>query len=61
MGSTTAITNTSGTVAERYSYTAFGQSQIMDKDFINRSLSSYDWQTRFHGETREEASHKSLK
>jgi RHS repeat-associated protein len=54
MGSTTAITNTSGTVAERYSYTAFGQSQIMDKDFINRSMSSYDWQTRFHGETRDD-------
>jgi RHS repeat-associated protein len=26
----------------------------MDKDFINRSLSSYDWQTRFHGETRDD-------
>jgi RHS repeat-associated protein len=25
----------------------------MDKDFINRSMSSYDWQTRFHGETRD--------
>jgi RHS repeat-associated protein len=54
MGSVTAITGTTGDVVERYSYTAFGQSQVMDKDFINRSLSSYDWQTRFHGETRDE-------
>jgi RHS repeat-associated protein len=53
MGSTTAITNTSGTVAERYSYTAFGQSQVMTASFTNRSLSLYDWQTRFHGEQRD--------
>jgi RHS repeat-associated protein len=53
MGSVTAVASTAGTVVERYSYTAFGQSQIMDKDFINRSMSSYDWQTRFHGETRD--------
>jgi RHS repeat-associated protein len=54
MGSVTAVASTAGTVVERYSYTAFGQSQVMDKDFINRSLSSYDWQTRFHGETRDD-------
>jgi RHS repeat-associated protein len=54
MGSTTAITNTSGTVAERYSYTAFGQSQVMDASFTNRSLNLYDWQTRFHGESRDD-------
>jgi RHS repeat-associated protein len=54
MGTTTAITNTSGTVAERYSYTAFGQSQVMTTSFANRSMSLYDWQTRFHGESRDE-------
>jgi RHS repeat-associated protein len=54
MGTTTAITNTAGTVAERYSYSAFGQSQVMTASFTNRSLSLYDWQTRFHGETRDD-------
>jgi RHS repeat-associated protein len=38
---------------ERYSYTAFGQSQVMTASFTNRSLSLYDWQTRFHGEQRD--------
>jgi RHS repeat-associated protein len=54
MGSVTAVASTSGTVAERYSYTAFGQSQVMTASFTNRSLSLYDWQTRFHGESRDE-------
>jgi RHS repeat-associated protein len=54
MGSVTAITSTAGAVVERYSYTAFGQSQVMDKDFADRSMSLYDWQTRFHGEKRDE-------
>ena len=53
MGSVTAITSTSGAVVERYSYTAFGESQVMDKDFVDRSLSVYDWQTRYHGEQRD--------
>lgn len=53
MGSVTAITNTAGAVVERYSYTAFGQSQVMNSSFSNRSLSLYDWQTRFHGEPRD--------
>jgi RHS repeat-associated protein len=54
MGSVTAVASTSGTVAERYSYTAFGQSQVMTTSFANRSMSLYDWQTRFHGEQRDE-------
>lgn len=53
MGSVTAITNSSGTVSERYSYTAFGQSQVMNVNFIDNGLSFYDWQTRFHGEQRD--------
>jgi RHS repeat-associated protein len=54
MGSVTAVASTAGAVVERYSYTAFGQSQVMTASFTNRSLSLYDWQTRFHGETRDD-------
>jgi RHS repeat-associated protein len=53
MGSVTAVANSAGAVAERYSYTAFGQSQVMTTSFANRSMSLYDWQTRFHGEQRD--------
>ena len=56
MGSVTAITSAAGSVVERYSYTAFGQSQVMDSSFDDRSLSSYDWEVRFHGETRDSES-----
>jgi RHS repeat-associated protein len=54
MGSVTAVASTAGTVVERYSYTAFGQGQVMDASFADRSMSLYDWQTRFHGESRDE-------
>jgi RHS repeat-associated protein len=54
MGSVTAVASTAGTVVERYSYTAFGQSQVMTANFADRSMSLYDWQTRFHGESRDE-------
>jgi RHS repeat-associated protein len=54
MGSVTAVASTAGAVVERYSYTAFGQSQVMTTDFDDRSMSLYDWQTRFHGEQRDE-------
>jgi RHS repeat-associated protein len=54
MGSVTAVASTAGAVVERYSYTAFGQSQVMTTSFANRSMSLYDWQTRFHGEQRDE-------
>jgi RHS repeat-associated protein len=54
MGSVTAVASTAGAVVERYSYTAFGQSQVMDASFADRSMSLYDWQTRFHGEQRDE-------
>jgi RHS repeat-associated protein len=53
MGSVTAVASTAGAVVERYSYTAFGQSQVMDASFTERSMSLYDWQTRFHGEQRD--------
>jgi RHS repeat-associated protein len=54
MGSVTAIASTAGAVVERYSYSAFGQSQVMDANFAERSMSFYDWQTRFHGENRDD-------
>jgi len=53
MGSVTAITDKAGAVKERFRYTAFGVSQVMTPAFANRSISSYDWQTRFHGEQRD--------
>jgi RHS repeat-associated protein len=53
MGSVTAVASTAGAIVERYSYTAFGKSQVMDASFADRSLSSYDWQTRYHGEQRD--------
>jgi RHS repeat-associated protein len=54
MGSVTAVASIAGAVVERCSYSAFGQSQVMTTSFANRSMSSYDWQTRFHGEQRDE-------
>jgi RHS repeat-associated protein len=54
MGSVTAVASTAGAVVERYSYTAFGQSQVMTTSFADRSMSLYDWQMRFHGESRDE-------
>ena len=56
MGSVTAISSAAGSIVERYGYTAFGQSQVMEPDFDDRSLSSYDWEVRFHGETRDSES-----
>jgi RHS repeat-associated protein len=53
MGSVTAVASTAGAIVERYSYTAFGQSQVMDANFADRSMSLYDWQTRFHGESKD--------
>ena len=38
-----ALSNTSGNVVERYSYTPYGESTIYDSSFTIRSSSSYDW------------------
>ncbi|MCG8652240.1 MAG: hypothetical protein MI861_20540, partial [Pirellulales bacterium] len=38
-----ALSDTSGNVAERYSYTPYGESTIYDSSFTIRSSSSYDW------------------
>ena len=45
--SVTAVTNSSGSVLERYGYDAFGESRVMTSTFGSRSSSSYDWETRY--------------
>ena len=49
----TAILNTSGTVLERYAYSAFGVRRIMAADFSPRTSSSYAWDFGFQGQFRE--------
>ena len=46
----TAILNTSGTVLERFAYSAFGERRIMAADFSPRSASSYAWDFGFQGQ-----------
>ena len=55
MGSVTAIVDDAGGVEERYGYSAFGMSRVMDADFDPLTTSAHDWQIRFHGETRDSA------
>jgi RHS repeat-associated protein len=43
----TAVMNASGTVLERYGYTAFGTSRVMDASFVTQTSSSYEWETRY--------------
>ena len=55
MGSKVAITNVSGTVVERYAFTAFGDLEsIMAADYTPRASSLYHWETLFHGELRDQ-------
>jgi RHS repeat-associated protein len=49
----TAVLNTSGTVLERYAYSAFGVRRIMAADFSPRSTSSYAWDFGFQGQFRD--------
>jgi RHS repeat-associated protein len=49
----TAVMNTSGTVLERYAYSAFGIRRIMAADFTRRSTSSYTWDFGFQGQFRD--------
>ncbi len=54
MGSKVAITNHSGTVLERYAFTAFGDLEsVMAADYTPRGASLYGWETLFHGEVRD--------
>jgi RHS repeat-associated protein len=45
----TAITNSSGTVQERYAYTAYGVPIFLDATFGSRASSSYAWETLYAG------------
>lgn len=55
MGSKVAITNASGTVVERYVFTAFGDLEtVMSADYTPRAGSLYGWETLFHGELRDQ-------
>ncbi len=54
MGSKVAITNDSGTVLERYAFTAFGDLEsVMAADYTPRGASLCGWETLFHGEVRD--------
>ena len=43
----TAITDTTGSVLERYGYEAFGTTDVMNADFSPEDASSYKWEIRF--------------
>jgi RHS repeat-associated protein len=47
----TAIVNTSGVVQERYAYTGFGYTEVLEPDFDPRedNESDFGWETRFCG------------
>ncbi len=45
----TAVTNTSGTVQERYAYSAYGVPIFLDATFGVRASSSFAWETLFAG------------
>ena len=45
----TALTNTNGTVQERYAYSAYGIPTFLTSAFGSRATSSYDWQTLYTG------------
>ena len=49
----TAVLNASGTILERYAYSAFGVRRIMAADFSPRSSSSYAWDFGFQGQFRD--------
>jgi RHS repeat-associated protein len=53
MGSKVAITSISGTVVERYRYSAFGKLTVLTGTFGSRDASHYNWTTHFHGEERD--------
>jgi len=52
-----AICDATGSVVERYEYTAFGMVSISNASFIAQPSSSYDWSFLFHGEFRDTATH----
>ncbi len=50
-----AILADTGYVIERYRYSAFGETQIMDSAFMSQFVSDYAWTFLFHAEFRDEA------
>ena len=44
-----ALTDTSGTVQERYAYAAYGLTKVLDSGFVVRTSSSYGWETTYCG------------
>jgi RHS repeat-associated protein len=44
-----AVTDTSGTVKERYEYQAYGKAEVLDASFNARSSSSCDWNVLYSG------------
>jgi RHS repeat-associated protein len=51
-----AICNTSGTVQERYAYTAYGVCQFLNASFAAISGSAYDWTVLYTGRTLDDTS-----
>ncbi len=47
------ITNSSGEVQERYSYSAFGLANVLTPTFESRTSSDYTWNFLFHGQFRD--------
>ena len=45
----TALSNTTGTIQERYTYTAYGQPTFLTPTFGSRTSSSYNWETLYAG------------
>jgi len=43
----TAVTDSTGTVQERYGYDAFGKSRVLTPAFAARAASLYEWETRY--------------
>jgi len=44
-----AISDTTGTIAERYAYDAYGRPTVLTGTFGSRASSSYAWETRYAG------------
>jgi RHS repeat-associated protein len=45
----TALVDDTGTIQERYAYTAYGTPSFFDSSWTSRSSSSYDWETLYAG------------
>ena len=44
-----AAVNPSGAVVERHAYDAFGNTRVMESDWVELLQSAYDWEVRLHG------------